>query len=58
MFRKLLFLDWMTLRQNHRIIGELIGPIANFPRQNSHPGLVYIYTIIWIYIYIIYVKIK
>ncbi|XP_077292543.1 tRNA splicing endonuclease subunit 34 [Arctopsyche grandis] len=30
--------DWLTIRQNHRIVGELIGSIASFPRQDSYPG--------------------
>lgn len=27
--------DWLTLRKDHRIIGELIGPLPKKPRQHE-----------------------
>lgn len=31
--------DWLKLRQDHRIVGNLIGCLANFPRQDNFLGL-------------------
>lgn len=31
--------DWFKLRQEHRIVGNLIGCLANFPRQDNFLGL-------------------
>lgn len=31
--------DWETLRKEHRIVGNLIGSLANLPRQDTFRGL-------------------
>lgn len=31
--------DWLSLREEHHIIGELVGCLANLPRQELLPGL-------------------
>lgn len=31
--------DWLELRENHRIIGNLVGCLASIPRQESFQGL-------------------
>lgn len=35
----LLFSDWLRLREEFRIIGECIGCLAKYPRQNTIAGL-------------------
>lgn len=34
-----MILDWLMLRQNYRIVGNLIGSLSKYPRQNSFNGL-------------------
>ncbi|XP_063227287.1 tRNA-splicing endonuclease subunit Sen34 [Bacillus rossius redtenbacheri] len=31
--------DWSTLRRQHRIVGQLVGSLARFPRQSKFAGL-------------------
>jgi len=33
------FADWLKLREEHRIVGALIGCLAHLPRQDSFLGL-------------------
>lgn len=38
-FILLLLVDWLKLRQNYRIVGNLIGSLPKYPRQNLFNGL-------------------